>query len=346
MRGRAFREARRPRGAMSPAAFPALLQAFFTERMIRELGASPHTVASYRDAFRLLLRFASQRVGRPPSDLRIDDLDAPLLAQFLAHLERDRKVSTRTRNARLAAVRSFFRFVAFREPAHLLQCQRVLAIPSKRHERGPVEFLAESESAALVAAPDPATWMGRRDRTVLLVALRTGLRNGELIKLDRKDVALGAGAHVRCLGKGRKTRCTPLQTDAVAALKAWMSEIPTAPDGPLFPSARGGRLSPDALQRLVARHVETAALTCPSLKGRTVTPHTLRHSTAMALLHRGVDLAVIALWLGHESSETTFMYVHADLKLKERALAHAGPSYRQPKRFRPSDKLLAFLETL
>jgi integrase/recombinase XerD len=331
---------------MSTAVFPALLQAFFTERLVRELGASPHTVASYRDAFRLLLRFASQRLGREPSNLQLDDLDAPLLVQFLVHLERDRKVTSRTRNARLAAIHSFFRFVAFREPAHALQCQRVLAIPNKRFERRPVEFLGVSECVALVAAVDTATRVGRRDRTVLLVALRTGLRNGELVKLDRKDVALGKGAHVRCLGKGRKTRCTPLQSDAAAALKAWVKEISAEPDAPLFPSARGGRLSADALQRLVSRHVKKAAASCPSLKGRRITPHTLRHSAAMGLLRRGVDLAVIALWLGHESTETTFMYVHADIQLKERALAHAGPSLHKPKRFRPSDKLLAFLESL
>lgn len=331
---------------MSTAGFPSVLQAFFTDRLRQQLGASPHTVASYRDTFRLLLRFASDSIGRAPSDLRLDELDADFLVKFLVHIERNRNVSARTRNTRLAALHSFFRFVAFREPAHALQCQRVLAIPHKRHERGPVEFLNEPECLALVNAPSANTWIGRRDRTLLLVGIRTGLRNSELVGLDGKDVDLGTGAHVRCLGKGRKTRCTPLEADAVQALEAWMAETKTEPDLPVFPSTRGGRLSADALQRLVARHAATASAQCPSLKGRTVTPHTLRHSAAMSLLQRGVDPTVIALWLGHESSETTFMYVHADMQLKERALAHAGPSGQAPARFRPSDELLAFLDGL
>jgi len=331
---------------MTAANLPSLLQRFFTDRLQSQLGASPHTVASYRDTFRLLLVFASERLGRAPSELRVEDFGTVLLGAFLVHLERGRDNTAKTRNTRLAALRSFFRFVAFAEPACSLQCQQVLAIPTKRHERRPVEFLAENETAALVAAPDPATWIGRRDRALLLVAVQTGLRNTELRSLRRHDVELGVGAHVRCTGKGRKTRCTPLRRDVAVALEAWFAERGAAADAPIFPSARGAFLSADALQRIVARHVATASATCSSLVGRSITPHTLRHTAAMDLLRRGVDLTVIALWLGHESIETTQIYLHADMRLKERALGHADPSGVTPTRFRPSDGLLAFLQSL
>ena len=331
---------------MIPANFPALLQSFFTDRLQSQLGASPHTVASYRDTFRLLLVFASKRLGRAPSRLCVEDLDAALLGAFLEHLEHERANTPKTRNTRLAALRAFFRFVAYAEPACSLQCQRVLAIPTKRHERKPVEFLTEEESAALVAAPDPATWIGRRDRTMLLVAAKTGLRNAEIRSLRLRDVDLGVGAHVRCSGKGRKMRCTPLRRNVAAVLESWLVEQGAGPDDPVFPSSRGGFLSADALQRLVARHVATARATCTSLAGRSITPHTLRHTTAMTLLGRGVDRTVIALWLGHESAETTQIYIHADMRLKEQALAHTDPSSVTPARFRPSDLLLAFLESL
>jgi integrase/recombinase XerD len=331
---------------MTVVGFPALLQSFFSDRLVQQLGASPHTVASYRDTFRLLLRFACGRLRRAPSDLRIDDLDAAFLVQFLVHLEKERSVSVRTRNTRLTALHSFFRYVAFAEPAHALLCQRVLAIPRKRHERGPIEFLTEDECCALIAAPDTSKWIGRRDHALLSLAVQTGLRNSETISLTRQNVELGTGAHVRCLGKGRKARCTPLQPNVVKILDAWMAENNGQPDSPMFPSSRGGHLSPDALQRLVARHVVSASKACPSLMGRTITPHSLRHSAAMALLRRGVDLTVISLWLGHESSETTMIYMHADMQLKERALAHVTASNAPPERFRPSDCLLAFLESL
>lgn len=331
---------------MSPANLPALLQRFFTERLLSQLGASPHTVASYRDAFRLLLVFAAERLGRAPSRLCVQDLDAALLGAFLDHLERARANTPKSRNTRLGALRAFFRFVAYAEPACSLQCQRVLAIPAKRHERRSVEFLTEEESAALVAAPDPATWIGRRDRTLLFVAAQTGLRNAEIRSLRRRDVELGVGAHVRCSGKGRKMRCTPLRRDVAAALESWLAERGGGPDDPIFPSSRGGFLSADALQQLVARHGVAASAKCPSLAGRSITPHTLRHTTAMALLRRGVDQTVIALWLGHESAETTQIYLHADMRLKERALGYADPSGAAPARFRPKDRLLAFLESL
>lgn len=331
---------------MTAPNLPALLQRFFTDRLQSQLGASPHTVASYRDTFRLLLVFASKLLKRAPSKLRVDDLDAALLGAFLQHLEHGRSNAPKTRNIRLAALRSFFRFVAYAEPASSRQCQQVLAIPAKRHERQPVEFLTEEETTALVDAPDLATWLGRRDRTLLLVAVQTGLRNAELRSLQRRDVGVGTGAHIRCTGKGRKTRCTPLRRDVAAVLGAWLAELGTGPDAPVFPSARGGFLSADALQGLVSRHVRAACTSCSSLVGRTITPHTLRHSAAMALLWRGVDLTVIALWLGHESIETTQIYLHADMRLKERALGHADPSGAKPARFRPSDALLAFLQSL
>jgi integrase/recombinase XerD len=331
---------------MSAPNLPALLQRFFTDRLHSQLSASPHTVAAYRDTFRLLLVFASERLRRAPSKLRVEELDAVFVGAFLDHLELKRGNAPKTRNSRLAAVRAFFRFVAYAEPACSLQCQRVLAIPSKRHERRSVDFLTETETVALVAAPDPIAWIGRRDRTLLLLATQTGLRNAELRSLRRRDVELGVGAHVRCSGKGRKMRSTPLRRDVAIALEGWLAERGGDPDAPVFPSSRGGFLSADALQQLVARHVVTAAAACPSLAGRSITPHTLRHTTAMSLLHRGIDQTVIALWLGHESPETTQIYIHADMRLKERALAHANSSGAAPARFRPRDGLLAFLQSL
>jgi site-specific recombinase XerD len=324
----------------------SLIQLFFTDRLRKQLGVSPHTVAAYRDAFRLLLQFASERLSRTPSELRIEDLDASFLGKFLDHLEEVRGNCARTRNNRLAALHAFFQYVSIGEPELALHCQRVLAIPSKRHERGPVAFLTEEESAALVAAPNLDTWIGRRDRTLLLLAIQTGLRNTELSSLRRQDVELGIGAHVRCFGKGRKMRCTPLRSDVTAVLKEWLSWQEAEPEGPVFPSSNGGRLSADALQRLVGRHVATASKSCPSLAAKKVTPHTLRHGTAMAMLRQSVDLSVIALWLGHESTETTQIYLHADMQLKEKALAHAAPSGAVPDRFQPTDLLLTFLEGL
>ena len=331
---------------MSTASFPSLIQRFFTDRLLAQLGASPHTVAAYRDTFRMLFQFGAATLRRAPSDLRIEDLDVAFLGKFLAHLESKRSNCTRTRNNRLSAVRAFFRYVSLTEPAFALQCQRVLAIPSKRYERRPVEFLTEEESAALLAAPDTGTWIGRRDRALLLLAVQTGLRNREIASLKRKDVELGTGAHVRCLGKGRKLRCTPLRPDVTAVLKEWMSRQGGQPDDPVFPTSRRGPPSADALQRLVSRHVESARKTCPSLVAKKVTPHTLRHAAAMSLLRSGVDLSVIALWLGHETTETTQIYLHADMQLKERALAHSTPSGLKPDRFHPTDPLLAFLEGL
>jgi len=326
--------------------FAALLQAFFTDRLLKQRRASPHTVTAYRNTFRLLLRFAATRVGRAPSQLELTDLDAAFLGEFLDHLERDRGNCARSRNARLAAVHAFFRYVAFTAPAHALLCQQVLAIPSKRFERGIVEFLDDEQVEAILYAPDLASWIGRRDRALLLVAVQTGLRVSELIALRRQDVTFGTGAHVRCHGKGRKLRCTPLRRDVARVLDAWLRECHPAADTPVFSNSRGGRMSDDAVERLVAKHVAAARRRCPSLASKRVTPHTLRHTAAMRLLQAGVDRSVIALWLGHESIETTQMYLHADLRLKEKALARTAESRRAVPRFRPRDALLSFLEGL
>ena len=250
---------------MSAASFPALLQRFFTDRLVHQLDASEHTVASYSDTFRLLLGFAEERLGRAPSALNIEDLDASFISLFLDHLESGRHNCIRTRNTRLAALHAFFRYAAFSEPAHVLQCQQVLAIPGKRHEHGPVEFLSQKEAAALTAAPDPSRWIGKRDRTLLLLALQTGLRCNELISLRRRDVEFGVGAHVRCIGKGRKMRCTPLRPDVAHAIASWLKDQDGLPEDALFPSSSGKALSPDAVQRLVARHTAAACRSCPCL---------------------------------------------------------------------------------
>ncbi len=331
---------------MSTSTFAALLQSFFTDRLLRQMRASPHTVASYRDTFRLLLRYATERLKKTPSALTLEDLDVSLVVDFLDRLEADRKNATRTRNNRLAALRSFFRHVAMNEPAHALRCQRILAIPQKRAQKKTIEFLKREEIEALVAAPDLATWIGRRDRTLLLVFAQTGLRVSELTSLRRDSVVLGTGAHVRCEGKGRKRRCTPLRQDAVAALEAWFDGQCSCPEAPLFPSSCGGRLSTDAVGRLVAKHAKAAGSRCPSIGEKNVTPHVLRHSAAMDLREKGVDLSVIALWLGHESVETTQMYLHADIRMKEKALARTAPIEGDAGRFQPDDALMAFLESL
>ncbi len=331
---------------MTITTLPALVQQFFTDRLCTQMEASPNTIASYRDTFRLLLRFASEQTGRAPTTLRIDDLDAKMVGDFLIHVENQRRNSARSRNTRLAAIRSFFRFVAMNEPAYLLHCQKILAMPSKRSVRRTVEFLDRPESEALRAAPDRSTWIGRRDQAILIIALQTGLRASELINLRCGDVVTGTGAHIRCEGKGRKQRCTPLRRETLQILETWLRERAGADSDPLFPTIRGTKLSRDALEHLVRRHTLTASSACPSLVGKRVSPHVLRHSTAMELLHHGVDQAVIALWLGHESVETTQIYMHADLRLKEKALARITAPASNPGRYRPDDKLLAFLEAL
>lgn len=332
---------------MTPAAsFPALLESFFTRRLMQQRRASPHTIGSYRDTFRLLLRFAQARTGKPPSQLAFEQIDAPLIAAFLDDLEKSRGIGARSRNLRLTAIRSFFRYAAFEAPACSAQIQRVLAIPSQRFTRAQIGFLTASEVQALLAAPDQHAWSGRRDHALLLVAIQTGLRLSELTGAQRNAVILGTGAHIRVVGKGRKERATPLTKQTAAVLRAWLREIPDGDDVILFPSARGDRLSADGMQYLLSKHVATARKACPSLQQKRVTPHVLRHTTAMELLQAGVDRAVIALWLGHESVETTQIYLDANLALKEQALAKTTPPEGKPGRYRPDDQLLAFLKTL
>jgi integrase/recombinase XerD len=322
------------------------LQAFFTTRLGHQRDASPHTIDSYRHAFRLLLTYAKARTGKDPSDLDLADLDADLVSGFLDHLERERGNGAGSRNTRLAAIHSFFRFASYRHPEHAASIQQVLAIPQKRTEKRPRSFLTAAEMDALLAAPDRSTWIGRRDHVLLAVAVRTGLRLSELTGLRRQDAHLGTGAHLKCLGKGRKRRDTPLDKPTVKLLHAWMHEQDGNPEDPLFPSRRSSRLSPDAVQRLVAKHVATAQGRYPSLAAKRITAHTLRHSCAMDLLTNGLDVAVLALWLGHEKLESVNAYLHADLSLKERALARRPPLNAKPGRYRPNDALLAFLEAL
>ena len=324
-----------------------LLQAFFIERLIGQRDASPHTVASYRDAVCLLLRFAQRHTGKAPHQLNLDDLDAPLIGAFLNHLETERGVSVRSRNARLTAIRSLFGFAAYRHPERAAVIQRVLAIPPKRTDRAPVTYLTQEETQALLAAPDRTTRIGRRDHALLLLGLETGLRVSELTALTCGAVQLGTGAHVRCHGKGRKERITPLRRQTRAVLQAWLTERAGAAGDPLFPGRRGAPLSRDAIRRLVDRHVAAATASCPSLAGKTISPHTLRHTCAMTLRRHGVDAATIALWLGHEDVRTTYgVYMHADLHLKEKALARTAPPGTSTGRYRPPDPLLEFLEAL
>jgi integrase/recombinase XerD len=331
---------------MISAGFPSLLQSFFTDRLLRQRQASPNTIAGYRDCFRLLLKFATEKLGKSSCQLRIEDLDASFIGLFLDHLESTRKNSARSRNVRLAAIHSFFRYVALEEPAHALHCQRILAVPNKRHVRRPIEFLNREEIDALLATPNRSSWIGRRDRTLLLVAVQTGLRVSELIGLNCQDVSLATGAHVRCFGKGRKQRCTPLRPETGKMVGTWLRERQGQPQDPVFPSIRGGRLSRDAIESLLTKYSHLAARSCPSLKRKRVSPHVCRHTTAMDLLHHGVDRSVIALWLGHESAETTQMYLHADMRLKEKALSRTKALGIKPTKYRPNDKLLAFLEGL
>jgi integrase/recombinase XerD len=326
---------------------PALLERFFTDRLMRQRHVSPNTVASYRDTFRLLLVFTQEQLGKAPSSLNLEDIDATLVSAFLEDLEANRSVGARTRNLRLTAIRSFFRFVSYEEPAHSAQIQRVLAVPSKRQDSRIVHFLARPEIEALLVAPDQSTWIGRRDHTLLLVAVQTGLRLSELTGLDRSSVVLGSGAHVHCLGKGRKERCTPLTRTVSRAVQAWLKEPAKYDSKVLFPTRQGGRLSADTVQYIVAKYGAVAREHCPSLKHKRITPHVLRHSAAMELLQAGVDCSVIALWLGHESVETTQVYLHAHMALKEAALAKVAPlGHAGIARYRPGDKLLTFLNEL
>ena len=323
-----------------------LLERFFTQRLMQQRQASPHTVSSYRDTFRQFLTFAQQRLNRPPSSLDFEQIDAPLITGFLDELETRRKLSVRSRNLRLTAIHSFFRYAAFELPTHAAQIQRVLAIPSKRFTRKQVGFLSRDEVDAMLAAPDRGTWSGRRDHAFILTAVQTGLRLSEMIGLKRQDLVSGSGAHVRVVGKGRKERCTPLAKPTRAVLKGWLREPPRGDTDVLFPNIGGERLTVHGVQYLLNKHRVTAAARCPSLNQKRVTVHRLRHTAAMDLLQAGVDRSVIALWLGHERIETTQIYLEATLAMKEQALAKTTPPTGKTGRYRASDPLLEFLSGL
>jgi integrase/recombinase XerD len=322
------------------------LQAFFTGRLITQRNSSPETIGAYRDTFRLLLRFAQEQTGKQPFELDIDDLDAPLIGAFLNHLEHARGNSPTTRNARLGAIHSFYRFAALEHPEHAHTIARVMAIPTKRHERNTVSYLDLDEIKALLAAPDRGTWLGRRDHALLLLMIQTGVRVSELVGLHVGDVHLGTGAHCRVTGKGRKKRATTLTAETVTILRAWIKERSGTPAAHLFPTRQGRPLSRYTVGVVVSKHAAAAAAGCPSLTAKRVTPHTLRHTNAMLLRAKGVDIATIALWLGHESTQTTSIYEHADPALKEQAIARTASLGAKPGRYRASDALLAFLESL
>ncbi len=328
------------------AEFSALLQLFFTKRLMAQRRASPHTIASYRDTFRLLLQFAEKELRKRPSEITFEDLSPTFVGAFLDDLEHHRRNGVRSRNVRMTAIRSFFRYAALDVPQHAGSIQRVLAIPRKRQERRLVGFLTRPEIDALLSAPNRKSWLGRRDYALLIMAIQTGLRVSELTALCRQDVVLNRPPHVRCLGKGRKERCTPLAKTTVSILAEWVRELGPPSTQMFFPSVRGGRLSSDAVQYMVSKYSAVAGQKCPALKLKRVTPHVLRHTAAMELLQAGVDRAVIALWLGHESVETTQIYLDADLALKEQALNRANPVEARRRRFRPDDNLLAFLKKL
>jgi site-specific recombinase XerD len=331
---------------MTTPNLPALLQGFFTGRLMQQRQASAHTIASYRDSFRLLLRFAQQQLDVAPQRLAFEQIDAPLIAAFLDDLQASRGVGAASRNLRLTAIRSFFRYVAFELPTHAAQIQRVLAIPNKRSTRAQIGFLTRAEIDALLIAPDLRTRTGRRDHALMRLAVQTGLRLSEITALRRDDIHLGTGAHVSVIGKGRKERATPLSKATADVLRAWLREIAAADDAIIFPSAHGTRLSADGVQYLLAKHVARARWNCPSLRDKHVTPHVLRHTAAMELLQAGVDRSVIALWLGHESIETTQIYLDANLQIKQAALDKVEPLEGRIGRFRPGDQLLAFLQSL
>jgi len=326
--------------------FAALLERFFTQRLMQQRQASPHTIASYRDTFKMLLQFVQRRLHKAPSTLALEDIDAPLVAAFLDELETVRGITARTRNLRLTAVHSFFRFAAYEAPTHAAQIARVLAIPAKKFTRALVPFLSRPEVDALLAAPDQRTWSGRRDHALILLAVQTGLRLSELTGLRSGDVTVGIGSHVRVVGKGRKERCTPMSKASCLVMRAWLKEPLRSSGQPVFPNARGASLSSHGVHYLLAKHVAMARTNCPSLTGKRVSPHVLRHTTAMDLLQAGVDQSVIALWLGHESIETTQIYLEADLALKEKMLAKMTPPEGKAGRYRPDDSLLAFLKGL
>jgi site-specific recombinase XerD len=331
---------------MTMPSFPALLQGFFTRRLMQQRQASPHTIGSYRDSFRLLLQFAQRHLGVDPQRLKFEQVDAPLVSAFLDDMQSNRGISASSRNLRLTAIRSFFRYASFEMPAHAAQIQRVLAIPNKRCTRANIGFLTRPEIDAVLSSPDLNTWSGRRDHALMLLAVQTGLRVSEVTGLCRQAVRLGTGAHVHVIGKGRKERSTPLTRETATVMQAWLREIADNNAAIVFPSARGARLSSDGVHYLLTKHVEQACRFCPSLEHKRVTPHVLRHTTAMELLQAGVEPAVIAMLLGHESIETTQVYLDANLEIKQAALDKVEPQGARKGKFKPDDQLLAFLKSL
>ena len=322
------------------------LQAYFTDRLIAQRAASPNTISAYKTAFRLLLAFATEQTGKAPATLDIAELDAALIAAFLDYLEAERRNTASTRNNRLAAIHSLFAYLALQHPEHAGSIQRVLAIPAKRTERNLVTYLTEAEVDAFLDGCDQTSWTGRRDHAMFALTIQTGLRISEVASLTRHDITLGAGANVHTIGKGRKERRTPLVPAIKAVLNAWLNERPAGPSDPLFPTITGTRLSRDAIERRLARHVTVARTNCPSLQTKHVTMHTLRHTAAMRLLHAGNDVTVIALWLGHEQIATTNLYLHADMTQKQQAIDRTKPLGAKPGPYQPPDALLAFLEGL
>jgi integrase/recombinase XerD len=327
-------------------AVAATVQLFFTERLINERGASPATITAYRDTIRLLLSHAAAVTGTPVAALDFTHLDAPMISGFLHHPETGRGNSIRTRNARLAAIRSLFTYAARRHPEHAGDIARVLAIGPKRADCATVTYLSDPELTALITACDQGTVTGRRDRVMIHLAAQTGLRAAELLTLTPVDLHLHHGAHVSCRGKGRKKRITPLTPDTVELLRGWLPGRPAPGSTTVFTTSTGTPLSRDALADRLTLHAAAAASSRPSLAGKTITPHVLRHTAAMRLLHAGVDIAVIALRLGHESLTTTAIYLKADLETKEKAIARTAPIGTPPGRFQPGGTLLAFLDSL
>lgn len=331
---------------MMRPSFGVLLQAFFSEHLLMHKRASAHTVAAYRDTLRLLLNFLSTTQGKIPSAVDVADLDAPVILSFLDHLETGRRNSIRSRNQRLAAIRSLFRYIALRDPESVSVAARVLSIPLKRTEHRLIGYLTRKEIEAILDAPDRAAWIGRRDYALLLTFYNTGARLSEMTMLKRNAVVFGASASVHLHGKGRKDRQVPLWTNTARVLRSWFAEIASFPNDIAFPNARKGMLSSDGVAYILNAAVQHAIPNCPSLKMKRITPHVLRHTTAMHLLQSGVDPSVIALWLGHEKLETTHAYVEADLAMKERVMEKLVAVKTKTARFKADDKLLAFLSTL
>jgi integrase/recombinase XerD len=330
----------------STITFPALLQNFFRRRLVAECGASAHTIASYRDTFELLLRYAEKQSGRTPSALNLEDLDAPVVLSFLDHLETERSCCPRTRNLRLTAIRSFMRYASVRDPTCLPVAQRVLAISGKRFDRPVLGFLSHEEVQALLDAPDRNTWSGKRDAALFAVMYNTGARVSEMIRMRVADVLVDRAHAVHLHGKGRKQRVIPLWKSTVAQLHTWFEQIDRQPQAPVFPNRAGNPMSRSGVENRLRVAITKASLRCPSLRGRAISPHTVRHATAMQLLRSGVDITVIAMWLGHEDTATTHQYIEADLAMKEAALKRMDAPSSKPVIFKARDRLLAFLETL